>query len=261
MQEPSEIFDLVERYERGRMSASERLTLEKRYTSDEVFAAEADAQMIALRLMDEVGDQALKAELTAMLAEKPQGRTVLMSQRNWYLAAAAGVLLLLGTWVIYTQTATLSPNELYAAHFDLPAVSNIRDTETPTETAWNEALGQFRDKQFVDASQSLTALLNDPAFTHTSEAHLYLGISSLALDKTDEAISQLALVAAQSTFSQDASWYTALAYLKAEELEKAMTAFEAVANDETHYRHKEARKILEEDFPAFFEPYMFLKKE
>ena len=78
-------------------------------------------------------------------------------------------------------------------------------------------------------------------------------MSLLSLNKTDDAIQVLLPVAAEENtssssknFAEMANWYLALAYLKNENSDKALSQFLVVANHPTYtFKKEEAKKIIE----------------
>ncbi len=108
-----------------------------------------------------------------------------------------------------------------------------------------EALAFYQDDNFVEAAHRLNVLAGK--YPRRPEAHLYLGICQLYLQKNAEAIRSLR--AAQETASgplvDDVTWYTGLAYERAGEKPLALVELRKLCGGKSIYANRACTGIAE----------------
>ncbi|MDY8138617.1 tetratricopeptide repeat protein [Aquimarina sp. 2201CG5-10] len=161
--------------------------------------------------------------------------------KKWFipiLVAASFTLL----FFVYTFNSGYTAQELYAEYGewdDLPSLTSRSD-----ETQLAEGQRFFEQKEFL-ASYELFKNLEDNKLETSPEILVYLGLSSLELNKYNEAISYFdQLINSDAIDQSKGYWYKALTYLKQEKKDKAISILEVILKDETNYKYIEAKELM-----------------
>lgn len=194
---------------------------------------------------DLLGEERAEAESDPVIRSlKPQ-----RGSRRGQLALAASVLLLLAlsTWGL---NSFLSPgNEAlvtaYFRHFDQDLVTTTMGAETAeaVDPELKTAMDAYGARDYNRAVSLLTDYLQRT--DARPEARLYLGVSQLALGRTEASLTSL--TAAQNSAYQPAavSWYLALGYLRMDNDLAARQELENLAQGNSLFRDR-AAQLLEE---------------
>jgi tetratricopeptide (TPR) repeat protein len=107
------------------------------------------------------------------------------------------------------------------------------------------ALASYRDDNYSQAAQQLAKVAQE--FPGGVEAQLYLGISRLQLQQNAEAIAPLssAQKLGPAQFSEDASWFLALAYERTHDTSKAIDLLQKMCQDKGVYSQRACAGIQE----------------
>lgn len=250
------LYERIKRYQNGQMPESERLAFESQMDTDAAFAAEVATWAAIRQGLQEKGDATLHAELMdlgkQLLREQasapdltaqvnPQQTARRFTLPRWVYAAAALVLLLLIALPMYqrlNQPAYASADALYAEYFKQPPVQGVRDADA---APWREA---YEKGQYAAVVAALEKSLADSSESRPSRAYLYLGLSHLALQQPQKAITAWQQEGQNSDEWPDAQWYTALAYLKLGDTAQAKKRLQDIARDTTHPWKTSAAQIL-----------------
>lgn len=245
-------FEKIEKYVNGDMTGKEKVEFEASLSADLELQQLTRSYETSLEAIRMTANDRLKESLNEYentLSHK--GRQI--KTRYWYAAAAALALLVLSASSIFlfdlipADQKTLA--QLYEEHIEIPNSSTItKRGQLAEETVhlYNEAITHYQNRNYGLAIPILGALLEDPDFTRRSAAAFYLGLCHLYTDDTSSAIEYLSKVSEQSSFLQQAVWYTGLAYLKADDRDNAKATFLHISQLQNHYRKKEVTQILEE---------------
>jgi TolA-binding protein len=115
---------------------------------------------------------------------------------------------------------------------------------SPKVSALARAMRPYQQNDFAEAEQRLAQFLEkNPKH---AQAHFYRGVSLLMLGRTTEAVAPLeaAVEYGQGRVSEEAHWYLAQAYLKADEPSKALEQLDTVIAAKGKYR-ADAEKLYE----------------
>lgn len=137
--------------------------------------------------------------------------------RNW-AAAAAAVALLITAGMIYSNQGPASAADLFAQAY-APYESPFAGTRSGGDEGkpFADGMSAYQDGNYELALQHFNTVL--AASPTASIAHLHAGMSNLQLEKTSAAIKHLSTVRLNApVLYGSASWYLALAYLKAGEV-------------------------------------------
>lgn len=130
----------------------------------------------------------------------------------------------------------------YFKHYDLSNSLGGADTDT----LYTLARQQYAARNCMEALRYLNAVLADKAFEYRPMALLLRGTCLLDSEDTDAAIATFREIpAAAAGPFQEAQWYTALAYLKAGDAEKASALLREIAENPSHRRRSDASALLE----------------
>jgi len=252
-------YDHFKRFLLQELPAEEHRALEERLENEEAFSRELTAHALLYESIQAAGDKELDRQLTQLgkkllLEENEQLRqnVELLSVQKGprlprYLIGIAATLLLLAVLIpvilLNGPAATLPPGQLFAENFSLPTLSEARSTDDQTGVIapWREA---YMAGDYQKAVAELKKLLAREDYSYKSEAHLYLGLSHLALNEPEPALAAFDQVSPGSFYIDEASWYRALTYLKLEETEKARILLTEIAGKATHPKKEKAEEIL-----------------
>ena len=171
-------------------------------------------------------------------AKKTAGAPPMTAKLNWtrwVAAVAASVVLLLGAFWFFNQSA-IPEYRQYAQH--APLSLTVRGEADPEISAAEKA---FADKDYAQALISLQLVLGaDP---DNITAQLYKAICLIELDRGHEARTVLMPIAnGSSALRGEAIWYSALSYLKEKNYAACKAALQNIKADSDHGR--EAQDLL-----------------
>lgn len=164
--------------------------------------------------------------------------------RNW-AAAAAAVALLITARMVYSNQGPASSADLFAQVYS-PYESPFAGTRSGGEEGlpFTDGMIAYQDGNYELALQNFnTVLTNSPT---ESIAHLHAGMASLQLNKTTAAIKHLSTVRLNTpVLYGPASWYLALAHLKAEDLTNCKKVLQQILPEEKEHYSK-AQELLKQ---------------
>lgn len=113
----------------------------------------------------------------------------------------------------------------------------LRDAESLTN--FDRATAMYIDGEYIQAYELLKA-------ENSPQATFYRGLSLLyAGNAGDAAIEFEKDELAQTRFTEQGRWYLAIAYLKMSQSDNATEIFEEIVTQESHFKQKEAQKLLD----------------
>ncbi len=111
------------------------------------------------------------------------------------------------------------------------------------KNSFTEGLNHYDNHEYEKAITSFSKI--EEGNEYAIPAQLYLGISFLALNQSEESINALEkLIARETTYSDAARWYLALAYLKNDSEEKAISLLEHIVQIRG-FQSQQAEKLLQ----------------
>ena len=244
MKPEKNLFEQVNHYLHNRLSPEERKGFERCYEHEPAFAQRVEQYKAIIALVEQYGMQQAKEAFTQR-HQQPQQQKRIKLIPMWVYSIAAALLLFLALIPLRNLYHKVSSIDLYATYFEPLPLSDYRDTATIAGNNWKKARRAYNEEDYALARSLLEPLCTDPSFSDQSEASLYLGLSYMMLEQTEQALECLEQVSAESAFYQDTQWYTALALLKLNHKERAITALKAIQNNNHHYYRKQAKKIVE----------------
>jgi tetratricopeptide (TPR) repeat protein len=229
----------------------------------------ADGELLAARADEErrVRERVLRASKAAAKAESAGGGLLTVwFRRALPVAALACVVLAVVIWVHFHQpivpisapaTVTVQPAkpavpsvlqwEKLPIKLQASSVLVLRGKPRTAQEKYSReltaALAYYRDDNFEEAVQQLAKVAKD--FPRGAEAQLYLGISQLKLEQNPEAIAPL--VAAQQLGPEenkdDATWYLALAYMRAGDQAHAVAELQKLCGHANTYSERACASV------------------
>ncbi|GAA0731690.1 hypothetical protein GCM10009430_44140 [Aquimarina litoralis] len=144
--------------------------------------------------------------------------------------------------ILYSINFSESPQELYAKYStwqDLPSLTSRSDEDLL-------AKGQelFEEKNYKESFLLFNHYLKN-SDTIIPSVYLYAGVSSLELDKYEEAIFYFdQLINSNAVDQSKGYWYKALSFLKQGKKEAAIKTLNNILENKDNYNFKEAKNVL-----------------
>lgn len=244
-----ELYQTLQRYRTEQLSAEERADFEAKMAQDAVLAdAVREYDQLQQTIMH-YGDQQLEVDLsqlgaqlmqaTPREAEAPVRSLRSATNRVWLVAAA--IVVLAGLSYLFWPRTQLSPEAMFAAHFEPKTSPSDRGSDANEQ--FRLALDQYDQENYLAAIDHFEAALADSSFQFTDEAKLYVGISYLATQQSDEGIAVLGQVSQDSYDKADANWYLALGWLQKGDKERGLALVEQISKQARHPYQEQAQKL------------------
>lgn len=232
--------DLISKYLQGQLTDAEHHTLTELVDTDKAFAEELEIEsaFYAKRNLQ------LKNELrSSKSSDKPD-----VGSRSGLYILLASLLLIIGAFIlvrmcVQPEQKLKEPNYLAFLEqpFQAPAVS--MGEETIQNDEWSRAIQAYRNNDFLECAQFLTAIPD-----RTDEQELYLGLSYLFSEDeqlVNNASSTLSHVInkSESKYKDIALWYVALSSLKQDDSASAQQHLQEIISSHS-WNHERAAELL-----------------
>jgi len=190
-----------------------------------------------------------RAQLTDLREETRRfdpGRKVFRFTRPWHYAATAALALLVAIGLATVLGRPLSNSDLFVKYmkpYELVLTNRSVDNEF-TNHLMNMAETAFQAGDFERAIGHYSEVLE--INNEKIEAEFYIGVSSMEVEKYVDATESFTRVIEQNDnlFIQKAEWYMAGCLLAMDETERARRQFALIASSANHYYKDDAAKIL-----------------
>ncbi|WP_417200673.1 tetratricopeptide repeat protein [Bizionia sp.] len=230
--------ELIEKYFNNQLSDTEFKQVEALLENDAAFKKEFYCQLEVQQAIAKEKRKPLKQRLKKLDQNTKKSN-------SWYVFAAAILVILFSIGMFYFDNQP-KYTQLYAQNFEpYPNVMTLtnRSEDTGYQIA-EEAFENYNAGNYERAAENFKAVYtNDPQ----DYILFYQGVSLLASGKIQKGIQVLEdydWKDNQSDFETAAYWYLALAYIKIENKEAAITLLSRVSNAESNL-NKPAKKLLE----------------
>jgi hypothetical protein len=227
--------DLLIRYLDGELNAAEKAAVEQRLQSDSAFREQYRDLQVALQAIRQLGTmqqvEGIHREMMQERKEQKQGARVFDMTKiiRYTLAVAASVLVLFIGVRLYLN-AQLSPDRIYNEMFVDYNVANARAAGEQLSSI--ETL--YQQKDYSGATSSARTL------NLSAKDSLLIGLSYLHTENNAAAINWLhALSVTENEYRQDAEFYLALAYVKANDYSKSLPYLQKIYNNPAHLYHEQ----------------------
>jgi tetratricopeptide (TPR) repeat protein len=251
------LTELIDKYLGGELKPEEKASFEKRLATEPALS-----EQVALhRQITASFKSSGRASMLAMLAEedakmpayhqvevaeeKPEAKVIAFDNRSrqMYYWAAAVVLLLLVPFIFIIRNNTSS--DRIADKYFQPYEYQGGTANGDTADLSTKAMQYYTRNEHASAVTLLDKLLGNNTAAE-AEVQFYKGNSHLALNHATEAIASFEAVLAMpaNQYTEEAQWYLALSYIKAEEKAKAKELLNTIVDTQNHPFHKDATELL-----------------
>ncbi len=230
----------------GLLNKEDDKLFRKRLQNEPALAEQVTLRREMISGLEAFGRKDLKEELKGIHQEVVGRKEPIAKRRSLfpYIAAAASVLILLValSWLMNRNTVQTT-QDLYASHFEPYDISGVKRDGNEEAIIIMKQL--YTDGKYSEVLPLLEAELEKPE-AKFSELSMAIGISNLEQGQPEKAIKSFEKITLRgdSTFANEVSWYTALAYLKLEDVEKAIALLDPLAKDTGADHHEEAKELL-----------------
>ncbi len=164
-----------------------------------------------------------------------QSRKNKSNNKKHMLLAAITFSFLISLFFINDKVSNVSVFEKYFEPYPntFPITRSINEV-----TNFEKAMIEYEQKNYFESIKLLNIIITaDPTDIH---ARLYAGISNLAINKPNEAISQFNDIVSNSgtDLKNEAKWFLTLAYIKKGELERAKNILNDLQSQQGKYYNK-----------------------
>jgi tetratricopeptide (TPR) repeat protein len=190
-----------------------------------------------------------RAQLTDLREEtrnSETGRRVFRFTRPWHYAASAALALLVAIGLATVLGRPLSNNDLFAKYmkpYELVLTNRSVDNES-TQVMMDRAQDYYVRGEYETAIQFFDEVLE--INSDKVEADFYKGMSNMEIERHEDASESFTRVIEHNDnlFIQQAEWYLAGCLLAMDETDRARRQLAMIASSSNHYYNKDASKIL-----------------
>ncbi len=240
--------DLIDRYFENSLSPKEQNLFNDLLQNDSDFKNEFLFQKDLKKVIAVSQQEELKSTLSHIEEHVKKKSLFMIVPKKWMVAASLLLITTLGLWSV--KSLYYPSNEvIYKDYFQV-------DRNTIQPVVRGESLKTIEYRAFVayEAQDYYKAINLFNSVKTPDEAYIiyYKGLCFLALEKSDEAIALLSEVATKqgldgksADFKEKANWYLAMAYLKNNETEKAISRLSLIINNpSSNFKKQEAQEVL-----------------
>jgi tetratricopeptide (TPR) repeat protein len=240
--------DLINRYFENSLSPEEQKLFNNLLQNDATFKEEFLFQKDLKQVIAVSQQEELKSTLSHIEENVQKNSRFMIVPKKWMVAASLLLITTLGMWTVKSLYYP-SNDEIYETYFEV-------DRNTIQPVVRGESLNTIEYRAFVayEAQDYYKAINLFNSVKNPDEIYIiyYKGLCFLALEKTDEAIALLSNVANTTTIDgksadleEKANWYLALAYLKNNDTENAISRLSLINNDPSSiFKKQEAQEVL-----------------
>lgn len=258
---PIEIDD----YLSGNMSISEQQAFEERLRTDTALAQEfiLQKEMFAMYGNEKwiegdtdilktdkakalqsffKSDEALgiKATINEVITEN---RISMNSKKFWFIGIAASIAVLLTVSLFIFKDNNYE--ELYASYVHLDEIPSLVTRGEDAHKLLEEAQLLFEAQKYEEATQSFSEY-HQKEMAINPLSYIYNGIAYIELGKFDSALAQFKQLEDSNTLqAKKAKWYRAMVFLKQKNKTKLKEALQAILNNDSNYKYKQAQELLD----------------
>ncbi len=265
-------IEKIHRFLHGEMDTEELAAFEKEMAEDETLKHDTEMENRLLNGLKLAADTELKNNINAVhqdlkaqgfFKEGKHGAKVINLERRKnlkrLLAVAASVIIVAAAWwfINQQQGPKVNTQQIFAENYkpESQELNNIMESVgfgeqiDSREYRLKEALGQYRDGNYIASLDSLSSLKKD--FPDDNEIELYLALSHLETGNSQTAIELLrSLSIADFDLQEDAKWYLGLLLMKnmegMEDIEEVKDLFFGLTQNGSSKYKDRALKVLQE---------------
>ena len=235
---------MLDKYLSNELSAQDRSAVELALSKDDALSLRLQllkSQKTFLKNQDAITEaKTAIADLSQEFREsKVEPSSPNIKRRLFYLIpAAVAALLIIGLFIrpLISSTNT-SASEFFGQYFEPAQLSLLTKSDSNTKLMQSAQLA-FNQKQYSEAIVHLKELLsNDP----TNEQYIFnLAIAELGVSDHDVSLSRLQPLLDHPIYGSGATWYSALAHLNVDDIEKTMLFLNKIPSQSSYYKSAQA---------------------
>lgn len=226
--------DLIDKFLKGELLENE-LSLFNARKKDEAFLVLLEEAVIAYK-----GRLALKEKLKTIGEELKTEKSSSHKKPLFWISAIAATILLIIAFQFFSNQA-ISSGELFDTYFEAyPNAHTIKGSSDTT--AIKKAFEHYDAEAYKQAANAFKKIATTRALN--SSEHFYYGISSLAISDVKNAKIHFREVSKEHPLFHEAQWYTSLALIKQDSLQKAKTLLNDNKLNFSTYRNDKVKKLL-----------------
>lgn len=260
---PKEVQILIEHYLEGKLPLEQLEAFEQKLLSDEDFAKEVKLQEEIAMAIGEADVFELSHKIKKIQSDKNNRKPSKKRFVSFRLAIAAGLALLIGTYFVFNMVNTpASPPELAVQYFSPKSeikhfkleIRAVENTKAITEeqiiainSIWEQIGLLYQKKSYQESLQKIEQIRQmDPDFEIQSpnELYFYRGFLYYLTNQFELTIKDFEKIDAD--FTEDATWFSALAYLHLGQIEKSKTELKKIIDVNIHPHKKEALRLVKD---------------
>lgn len=234
--------ELIDNYLQGRLIEGELTLVEAKFENDKEFRKKVILRKAIIAGISEAYTDELKERLTEF--DHSLERKKSNFKFSWKIAAMVGGLLIVATAVVIRLS--LSGQQL--KKYDLPEIGipNAMGSNSPLQLA--EAMNDFKNENYEVALTKFQSLLKSKPNNDT--LLYFVGVSAYWGKQYSLAANSFSIVVNQRShnYKEISEYRLALAYLSDGEKKKAKEIFLAISKDSKHKFHKQATRVVDEQF-------------
>ena len=240
--------DLIDRYFENSLSPKEQGLFNDLLQNNSEFLTEFQFQKDLKKVIAVKQQEDLKSTLIEIENRSQKNSRLMLIPKKWMIAASFLVLTSLGIWGV-KSTYFPSNEAIYADYFE-----TSRNTIQPIVRGENLNTIEYRAFVAYEAENYHKAINLFNSVKNPNQVYIdfYKGMCLLGIDKPAEAIALLKPISKMTDldeknkgFNKEAQWYLALAYIKIDDRENAITALNRIVSDPSaNYWRDVANEIL-----------------
>jgi tetratricopeptide (TPR) repeat protein len=259
-------IEWIEQYLEGKLTGDELKAFEKKMAADSSFTAEVKLQKEIAEAMAEEDVMALSRKIRTIQHQKKRqsagsGRIIIFRR---LLQIAAGVALIVAAYFVYENFGqTYTPQELAAQYFfpEKQISHSVSDTDRSRDpdssvhvknelskkidAIWLEIESLYKQKNYKQALEKLLEIQTlDHSFETQSADEFYFYRGLFLMQDGDPKSAIPAFQQVKMTYTEKASWYSALSYLELGDVENAKKQLENILSNDLHYFKESAEKLI-----------------
>ena len=241
MELPDQFLDQADAYRHAQLNRHEAQAFEEAIAEGGRWRSEWQYYQKAREAVEASAEEVLKAKWKSTY--QPETKTRQLPRWVW-LAAAAGILLIIGFFFGQNVRNAEGADALYAQHTGVIQLSLGQRGIADADQQFAEANALLNKQKYAEAIPRLEALLSDSSFLRRDFALLHLGVCHLKTKQPEAALQTLNAISERSAFHYDALWYKALIAWSMGQLDKTSEYLQVLVKESKTYKTR-ASNFLE----------------
>lgn len=245
-------IELIEKYLKGTLTPEELKNFDQRIKDDADFAEKIEDYKDIIDGIQLASHHEFKAEVASweeeIKAEEGKGKQLVFTPWKKYLSIAATLILLVtaGIYFLMPPKAVDSQHLFYAYFTPYEDIITVRGDESDVfQEKLQQAMVHYNNQNYQGAITLFRSYLESKP--EDDAARLYLGICFLTEKEFKKSIDSFdPIISTEGRFKDQAEWYSALAYLASQDLDRAKQSLSFIVDQQGHDYNKKAIALLKE---------------